>query len=215
MDVESAMAATRRRYEDWLDEHGADSSRAVAWNDPMLQSLRFDLLAQVMEGDEPVTVADFGCGTGALSAHLAARAEPPALAAYTGYDLVPAMIEAARERHTDPRMRFEVGTEVREAVDYVLVSGTFTLRAEVSDADWEAHVRDLLEGLWARSRRGLGFNLITRGVEVAEPTVYTGEPETWAAWCSRALPGARVALRYGPPLPDFTVLVRRAGAGPR
>ena len=215
MDVETAIAATRRRYEDWLDEHGAESSRAVAWNDPTLQSLRFDLLAQVMEGDEPVTVADFGCGTGALAAHLAARAEPPALAAYTGYDLVPAMIEAARERHSDPRMRFEVGTEVREEADYVLVSGTFTLRAEVADAEWEAHVRDRLEGLWARSRRGLGFNLMTRGIEVAESTVYTGDPEAWAAWCSRALPGARVALRYGPPLPDFTVLVRRASAGPR
>ena len=215
MDVETAMAATRRRYEDWLDEHGAESSRAVAWTDPGLQALRFDLLAQVMEGDEPVTVADFGCGTGALSAHLAARADPPPLGAYTGYDLVPAMIEAARERHTDPRMRFEVGTEVREEADYVLVSGTFTLRAEVADAEWEAHVRDRLEELWARSRRGLGFNLMTRGIEVAESTVYTADPEPWAEWCSRALPGARVALRYGPPLPDFTVLVRRASTGPR
>ena len=215
MDVETAIAATRRRYEDWLHEHGAESSRAVAWNDPTLQSLRFDLLAQVMEGEEPVTVADFGCGTGALAAHLAARAEPPPLAAYTGYDLVPAMIEAARGRHTDPRMRFEVGTGVREEADYVLVSGTFTLRAEVADAEWEAHVRDRLEELWARSRRGLGFNLMTRGIEVAESTVYTGDPEDWAAWCSRALPGARVALRYGPPLPDFTVLVRRAGTDPR
>jgi SAM-dependent methyltransferase len=211
MDVDAAMAATRKRYERWLDEYGADSSRAVAWNDPALQVLRFDLLAQVMDGEEPVTVADFGCGTGALFAHLAARAEPPPLAAYTGYDLVPAMVEAARERHPDPRARFEDGTEVREEVDYVLVSGTFTLRAEVADADWEAHVRRALEGLWARSRRGLGFNLMTAGVKVAEPTVYTGDPEAWAAWCSRTLPGARVALRYGPPLPDFTVLVRRAG----
>jgi SAM-dependent methyltransferase len=215
MDVDAAMAATRRRYEGWLDEHGPGSSRAVAWNDPALQVLRFDLLAQVMEGDEPVTVADFGCGTGALSAHLAARADPPPLGAYTGYDFVPAMIEAARERHSDPRARFEVGTEVREDVDYVLVSGTFTLRAEVGDEDWEAHIRGVLEGLWARSRRGLGFNLLTRGTKVAEPTVYTGDPEAWAAWCSRALPGARVALRYGPPLPDFTVLVRRASAGGR
>ena len=215
MDVDAAMAATRRRYEDWLDEHGAESSRAVAWNDPELQTLRFDVLALVMEGEEPVTVADFGCGTGALFAHLAARAEPPPLAAYAGYDLVPAMIDAARERHRDPRARFEAGTEVREEADYVFASGTFTLRAEVTDADWEAHVHALLEGLWARSRRGLGFNLVTRGVKVAEPTVFTGDPESWAAWCSRALPGARVALRYGPPLPDFTVLVRRASAGAR
>ena len=215
MDVETAMAATRRRYEDWLDEHGAESSRAVGWNDPALQALRFDLLAQVMEGEEPVTVADFGCGTGGLFAHLAARAEPPPLAAYAGYDIVPAMVQAAQGRHADPRARFVVGGEVREEADYVLASGAFTLRAEVADADWEAHVRGLIEGLWARSRRGLGFNMLARGVQVAEPTIYSGEPETWAAWCSRALPGARVALRYGPPLPDFTVLVRRESTGPR
>jgi len=215
MDLETAMAATRRRYEDWLDEHGAESSRAVGWNDPALQALRFDLLAQVMEGEEPVTVADFGCGTGGLFAHLAARAEPPPLAAYVGYDIVPAMVEAAQGRHADPRARFEVAGEVREEADYVLASGAFTLRAEVADADWEAHVRIQIEGLWARSRRGLGFNMLARGVQVAEPTIYSGEPEEWAAWCSRALPGARVALRYGPPLPDFTVLVRRESSGPR
>jgi SAM-dependent methyltransferase len=215
MDLDAAMSATRRRYERWLDVHGAESSRAVGWNDPALQALRFDLLAQVMEGDEPVTVADFGCGTGSLFAHLAARAAPPPVAAYTGYDLVPAMVEAARGRHADPRARFEVGTEAGEEADYVLASGAFTLRAEVADADWEAHVQHLLEGLWASSRRGLGFNLLTRGVKVVEPGIYTGDPETWAAWCSRALPGARVALRYGPPLPDFTVLVRRATADGR
>jgi SAM-dependent methyltransferase len=215
MDVDAAMAATRLRYESWLDEHGAGSSRGVGWNDPALQALRFDLLAQVMDGDEPIMVADFGCGTGALSAHLAARAAPPPLASYVGYDMVPAMIEAARRLHTDPRARFEVGTEVREEADYVLASGAFTLRAEVADVDWEPHVQRVLEGLWARSRRGLGFNLLTRGVKVVEPGIYTGDPEGYAAWCSRALPGARVALRYGPPLPDFTVLVRRASADGR
>jgi SAM-dependent methyltransferase len=210
VDVEAAMAAVQQRYSDWLAEHGADSSEGVGWNDPVAQRVRFDLLAQVMEGDAPVTVADFGCGTGALFASLAARAEPPPLGSYIGYDLVPAMVEAARERHPDPRARFEVGTEVREDVDYVLASGAFALRADLSDADWEAHVQGVLRGLWERSRRGLGFNALIRGTEVVEPAIYTGDPEMWARWCSSALPGALVALRYGPPLPDFTVLVRRA-----
>ena len=44
--------------------------------------------------------------------------------------------------------------------------------------------------------------------------IYIGEPERWARWCSRELPGALVALRVGPPLPDFTVLVRRSAATP-
>jgi SAM-dependent methyltransferase len=210
MDLETTFAAMRERYEGWLAEHGAESSRAVGWVDPAMQALRFDLLAAVMEGDEPVTVADFGCGTGALFPHLAARGEPPPLAGYIGYDLVPAMVETARERHRDPRARFEVGTAVGEEVDYVIASGAFSIRGEIPDPDWEVHVQGVLERLWERSRRGLAFNLFTRGTEDFQPAMYAGDPETWARWCSRALPGALVALRYGPPLQDFTVLVRRA-----
>ncbi len=209
MELDAAFAAMRERYEGWLAQHGAESSRAVGWVDPAMQALRFDLLAQVMEGEEPVTVADFGCGTGALFTHLAARAEPPPLGGYIGYDLVPAMVKAARGVHADPRARFEVGTAVDEEVDYVMASGAFSMRGPIDDADWEAHVHGVLEGLWARSRRGLGFNLFTRGTEKFQPVMYAGEPEAWARWCSRALPGALVALRYGPPLQDFTVLVRR------
>jgi SAM-dependent methyltransferase len=210
MELDAAFAAMRERYEGWLAEHGADSSRAVGWVDPAMQALRFDLLAQVMEGEQPVTVADFGCGTGALFAHLTARPEPPPLGGYIGYDLVPAMVQAARTLHTDPRARFEVGTAVSEEVDYVIASGAFSVRGEISDADWEAHVQGVLQALWQHSRRGLGFNLFTRGTEAFKPAMYAGDPETWARWCSRTLPGALVALRYGPPLQDFTVLVRRA-----
>ena len=209
MDLEAAFGAMRERYEGWLAEHGAESSRGVGWNDPAMQALRFDLLALVMEGEEPVTVADFGCGTGTLFAHLAARAEPPPLAGYIGYDLVPAMVDAARERHTDPRARFEVGTEVREEVDYVMASGAFSVSGDIEDAEWEAHVRGVLQGLWEHSRRGLAFNLFACGMEDFNPAMYAGDPEEWARWCSRALPGALVALRYGPPLEDFSVLVRR------
>jgi SAM-dependent methyltransferase len=167
----------------------------------------------VMESAEAVTVADFGCGTGALFDRLAARAEPPPLGGYTGYDLVPAMVEAARGRHSDPRARFEVGSAVTEDHDYVFASGAFTVRPGIDDDAWEAQLHDVIAGLWARARRGIAFNLMIRTPKPAEPHVYTGDPEGWAVWCSQNLPGARVALRMGPPLDDFTVLVRRAPSG--
>ena len=66
-DVERALEAMRERYEGSLAQHGAGSSLAVGWNDAGLQAMRFDVLAQVMEEGAPVTVADFGCGTGARS----------------------------------------------------------------------------------------------------------------------------------------------------
>src|SRR5690348_4357827 len=133
MDVEATLAAVRRRYEEWLAEHGPESSRAVGYADTALQSVRFEALALVMEGEDPVSVADFGCGTGALFTHLTARAVPPPLGAYTGYDLVPGMVEAARAAVDDPRARFVVASEVTDDADYVLASGALSVRPGVGD----------------------------------------------------------------------------------
>jgi SAM-dependent methyltransferase len=208
VDVDATLAAVRRRYEGWLAEHGPESSRAVGWVDPNLQNVRFDVLARVMEGDEPVSVADFGCGTGALFSHLAARAAPPPLRAYTGYDLVPAMVATARAATDDPRARFVVAGEVTEDADYVMASGAFTIRPGVEDDEWAGHVRAALRALWERARRGMAFNLLARGARV-KPDAFSADPQEWAEWCMRELPASRVALLFGPPLPDFSVLVRR------
>src|SRR3954466_12577998 len=124
-DVDPTLAAITDTYTDWLATYGADSSRGVGGHHRPLRGVRFDVLALVMEGAEPVTVADFGCGTGALFDRLAARTEPPPLGGYTGYALVPARVEPPRERHADPRARFEVGTAVTEDHDYVFASGAF------------------------------------------------------------------------------------------
>jgi SAM-dependent methyltransferase len=206
VDVEATLAAVRRRYEEWLAEHGPESPRAVGTADAALQKVRFDVLALVMEGEEPVSVADFGCGTGALFAHLAARAAPPPVGAYTGYDLVPGMVAAARATIDDPRARFVVASEVLEDADYVLASGALSIRPGVGDEEWAAHVRDVLRGLWARARRGLAFNLLPRA---ADPDVFVADPVEWERFCLRELPNSRVALLQGPPLVDFSVLVRR------
>lgn len=209
MDVEATHAALRGFYQASLAEHPTASSRAVGWNDAGLQRLRFALLAEVMEGTEPVSVADFGCGTGALFAYLAARTAPPPLGAYVGYDLVPGMVGAARELCQDPRARFVVGTEVADEADYVLASGALTIRPGVRDEEWAAHVRGVLRTLWAVARRGLAFNLLSDEVEYPNPDVYRGDAAAWAHWCRRELPGAAVALMRQPELPDFTVLARR------
>src|SRR5690348_8663699 len=174
-----------------------------------MQTLRFDVLARVMEeGDEPVSVADFGCGTGALFTHLAARDAPPPLGAYTGYDLVPAMVAAARAAVDDPRARFVVAGEVTEDADYVFASGAFTIRPGVEDDEWAGHVRAALRGLWERARRGMAFNLLAHGARV-KPDAFSADPQEWAQWCMRELPASRVALLFGPPLADFSVLIRR------
>jgi hypothetical protein len=101
-----------------------------------------------------------------------------------------------------------VAGEVSEDADYVLASGAFTIRPGVGDEEWSEHVRAALRGLWVRARRGIAFNLLARGARV-KPDAFSADPQVWAQWCMRELPASRVALQYGPPLADFSVLVRR------
>jgi ubiquinone/menaquinone biosynthesis C-methylase UbiE len=56
----------------------------------------------------PRRILDVGCGTGYLLGQLAARA--PQAEALAGIDAASAMIEAARDRTADGRLRFAVGT---------------------------------------------------------------------------------------------------------
>ena len=56
----------------------------------------------------PQRILDVGCGTGYLLGRLATRV--PQAAALSGIDAAPAMVEVARGRAADDRLRFLVGT---------------------------------------------------------------------------------------------------------
>jgi hypothetical protein len=119
-------------------------------------------------------------------------------------------VEAARAAIGDPRARFVVAAEVTDDADYVIASGALSVRPGVGDEEWAEYVRGALRGLWERARRGLAFNMLPRRAEPADPDVFTTDPQEWAQWSMRELPGSQVALFHGPPLRDFSVLVRRA-----
>src|SRR5688572_8792015 len=95
--------------------------RALGWQSRHTQYRRFAVLAEV--GNLAHTrVLDVGCGLGDLYAYLHTQSIP---VTYTGYDLLPDMIQRARKRFPD------VHFEVRDALqglgeprfDYILSSG--------------------------------------------------------------------------------------------
>ena len=80
----------------------------------------------------------------------------------------------------------------------------------MTDAEWEAHIQSVLQGLWERSRRGLGFNLFTRGTEDFQPADVRGRPGDVGDAGARAhfrVRSSRCATARR--CQDFTVLVRR------
>jgi SAM-dependent methyltransferase len=114
-------------YEEFLSAHN-DDARKVAWRSKFDQELRFETLLEALDDDGPFSILDVGCGLGDLFAYLNRTGRD---ADYLGVDIVPAMVERARERHPDGRFEvLDLLTQTPEpsTFDIVVASGSLTVR---------------------------------------------------------------------------------------
>ena len=115
---------------------------------------------------QPRRVLDVGCGTGYLLRQLAARA--PGAAGLAGVDPAPAMIEVARARANDDRLRFVAG--VAEQLPYP--DETFDLVVSTTSFDH-----------WADQRAGLGecARVLVPGGHLVLADQFSAWPFVWLA----------------------------------
>lgn len=192
-------------YSGSLAEHGA-GPRGVGWPDAASHRLRFDQLASIV-GDEPsVSVADLGCGYGALYEYLEERLGER-LRAYVGYEISPGMATAARSRLRDPRARVVESGDPSVPVDYSFACGPFNVRLDVPEPDWDAHVKSRLKALAGTSRAGIAFNLLTTEVDWRDPKLFYADPDEYVAFCRSEL-SDEVELLSGYGLFEWTIHVR-------
>ncbi len=185
-----------------LAEHGP-TPRGVDWNGAESQALRHRQFLRLLD-DPTGSVLDLGCGHGDFFAYLRAHGHE---GAFTGWDLAPAMIAAARAAH--PAASWHVGAEPDGACDYAVASGVLNVKGARPDAEWAAHV-DAVLGVLARSgRRGFGFNMLSLWSDAGKrrPDLFYADPPAVLAQC-RARFGRHVALLADYGLWEFTVLVR-------
>ncbi|MES1165047.1 MAG: class I SAM-dependent methyltransferase, partial [Verrucomicrobiota bacterium] len=153
MNADARLAA---HYRSLVLAHGA--APAGAQMSAAGQQFRFDKLLEVCALDG-LSVLDLGCGPGALYPVLRAR-WPGAI--YTGVDVVPEMVAAAREAH--PGVPFRIGDlrarPLAETFDVVVASALFNNQR----ADSHAFLRQMLAAAWAHCRRALAFNFISNRV---------------------------------------------------
>lgn len=148
-------------------------------------------------------ILDYGCGTGGLYGWLRDQGIP---VDYTGYDINPKLIEAARKKY--PEARFGVldaeETDLGEMFDYILLCGVFNLRVQgVEDT-----VRKTVARLFKQCRIGLGYN----GLSAFEPKqdfeLYYCRPDELLAFAIREI-SPHVVLRHDRMRYDFCLFIYR------
>jgi SAM-dependent methyltransferase len=203
---EAIVEPVRKYYEAKLAQHGATPG-GVDWSSDASQRLRFEQFERLFAGDADARIVDYGCGYGALLDYLRAAGH---VGQYAGFDVSPAMIRAARDRHTrDARARFLSERADLQPGDFAVASGLFNVRLGIADAEWRDYMIETIRDLAALGRRGFAFNALTSysDADKQRTDLYYADPSTLFDFCKRHL-SRQVALLHDYPLYEFTIVVR-------
>lgn len=173
-------------YGEFLAEHH-DDARKVAWRAQADQELRFENLLEALDDQHAFTVLDIGCGLGDLFGYLRRTGRE---ATYLGVDIVPEMVEHARERHPDGRFEvLDLLTQTPEPAtfDLVVASGSLTVRVPKH----ELFVEKMLRRMIALSHGAVALNLQSirsfrqNPMAADDPDLFHVDPMAMYATCRR------------------------------
>jgi SAM-dependent methyltransferase len=194
-------------YAGRIAEHG-QTAAGVDWNSQAGQVMRFNQLLKLVDSSQPYSIADIGCGYGALLDHLLQLGHATR---YVGVDIALPMIEAARSRFaTSPGVTFGLGNSPDEIVDYSVASGIFNVRLGRTDEEWLAYLIETLDVMNATSRMGFSFNCLTSysDADRMRRDLYYANPLDLFDLCKRRY-SRQVALLHDYELYEFTMIVRK------
>ena len=211
-ETREISGAFLRHYGEKIEAHGP-TAKGLDWGAEGDVELRYDKMLEVIprqdRGGRP-SLLDVGCGYGGLLGH--ARAGGLDLD-YTGIDQVEATIAHGRDLYRGARfltgdvLAWEFGDET---FDYVVCSGILTLKLTASIQDMHKYFQALCRKMFALSRKGFAFNVMTNCVNFTADNLYYRSPVEVLAFCLSDFSN-KVRLDQSYPLYEFTTYVYRDG----
>lgn len=211
------LDALLENYDGELQQHG-DSALGAGWPNEADRRTRFDVMLSAIDRsqDEPVTLCDFGCGTGELLGHIQRLGLKNIR--YVGEDRSERALSLAREKFpdatfvqmdlTDPNAPLE-----KLACDYLVCSGLFLRKFDIPNEDMWSFLCSTVRRLWPHVRRAMAFNLMSTAVDWKRDDLFHVSMDD-AARFMHELAGRNVWIRADYGLYEYTVFARRAGTIP-
>jgi SAM-dependent methyltransferase len=192
------------RYEGRLREHGY-SPEALGWGKHGRQEIRFGVLAAQALAAPGCSVLDVGCGFADLHGFLVERGWR---GRYTGIDIVPGLLDVARERHPglDLRALDITGSEPLPGPhDFAIASGIFNARL-ASGGNME-QIEKALERMSEYARVAVCVDFLSTHVDFEKPDAWHTDP-AWALGAAARL-SRRLALRHDYMPYEFALFIYR------
>lgn len=209
--MDEITKAFARHYGEKIEAHGP-TARGLDWGADSDVRLRYRNMLDVVRAEDRGTsfsLLDVGCGYGGLLDQAVDLA-----CDYTGIDLVERTIAHGRELHRDAS--FVVGDVLShdfggQTFDYVVCSGILTLKLTASIKEMNDYFHRIVRRMFALSRKGIAFNVMTNHVNFVDPKLFYRSPVEVLAFCLSEL-SPKVRLDHAYPLYEFTTYVYRESA---
>ena len=189
-------------------EREGDTPLGMGWPNIPDAVKRFDVMLDVIKDTtNPVTLLDFGCGTGHLFQHLESR--PDLNIQYHGIDLSPTFIETAKRKF--PRSQFSQGDilkcpDILDNYDYAVINGVFTSKCQMKHDEMLNFVQQVLKLLFGRVKCGIAFNAMSKQVDWERDDLFHLPLDSIASFlCSELSRNFVIRNDYG--LYEFTTFV--------
>lgn len=153
------------------------------------QTLRYENLFNWLDFPlDNLSVFDVGCGIGELNDWLSARVKH---LKYHGNDIVPEMVEAARERIPECDIRsvdLSNDPDLPKADIYCL-SGVFNFHGGMDMDKWEKYCQSMVTVMFQHSKIGICFNGLSTSADYYDEAMFYSSSQQWVSFlnkeCSR------------------------------
>ena len=199
-----------RIYSARFDEFGSQPSGSF-WLNEQRQTSRFQIILNQIVTLKPrgsVSIADVGCGYGALVNFINKRPEYGRFV-YFGFDINKNLVNECKRSISSSRTRFYIGNRPKFNVGFSVMSGTYNLAVTKNIKNWENYIFDCLEACWNKSIYGMVFNLlIAKRAFISDGRIYYTKLEDFKKNCVRQF-GPTVAVQESSLPQDVTMVVTR------
>lgn len=154
----------RQLWEQKLERHG-NIPQAVGSESIEHKQLRYRHISNVFYGDTNFSLLDVGAGVGDYFGYLS-HVFPEKHITYQGAEITPEFCRLAREKHSD--ISIDVINILDDEVnphDYVVLSGIFHQRGEISIDEWHQYMEQMLIRAFQISTKGIAFNVLSHHAE--------------------------------------------------
>ncbi len=199
-----------RFSESFFEQHG-DCYLGVGWTKRQEDAdarycVMLDLIVE--EADQQVTLLDFGCGASHLYEYL--QRHPRGNISYSGLDLSPQFLACSRGKF--PHVTYyELDILVDDRLpmfDYVVMNGLFNAKCDMSFEDMLAYFQRLVRRVFAHTRKGLAFNVMSKQVDWEREDLFHVPFDLMASFVTREV-SRHFVFRHDYGLYEYTTYVYR------